>query len=166
MRNIAFGLVMVVLLSFLVEPLVEVAWLMREKVIISTAVSNSCRSAKDVSLSGDSMQDLNAVVDKQRFMNCYADTFCRILNLSVSAMDTPSGTIRFSSNDGKHNDFIVTVQLDDSLDLSDQTVSTADIKVESVYKFKTKYLQLAEIANPDISYKITAERSFDMSVKN
>lgn len=166
MRSIAFGLVMVVLLSFLVVPLVEVACLMREKVIVSTAVSNSCRSAKDTSLREEAMQDLDAVVDKKRFMEYYADTFCKILNLDVAAMDVAGGVINFTSKDGRYNDFLVIVQTADSIDLSEQTVSRADIRVESVYKFKTKYLQLAERAYPDLSYKLTAKRSLDLSVKN
>jgi hypothetical protein len=164
MKNAAFGLVMVILLSFLVEPMGEIACLMRDKVTLSTAISNSCRSAKDRSLEADKMRDLKAVINQQKFIDYFADTFCKIMNFEIISKD--SSRVEFSSKDGKYNNFIVTIKVDNSIDASDQEISTIAIHAESIYIFKTKYLKLAEKVSPSLSYKLLADRSFTMSVKN
>ncbi|HEX9058743.1 MAG TPA: hypothetical protein VF941_01035 [Clostridia bacterium] len=164
MKNIAIGLLMVVLLSVLVEPMVEIANVMREKIVLGTALSNACRAAKDRSLIYEKQRDRNAEIDQDMFKDYFAEAFESAMN--VTRKPTTGSDLTFTSNDGKYNTFTVTLDIVSSTDpVTEQTVTQVNAKAESKYKFKTKYLKLAE-GSESVGYDLTSERMLLLRVRN
>ncbi|MFB9324445.1 hypothetical protein ACFFSY_00630 [Paenibacillus aurantiacus] len=165
MRNMAIGILLVILASILIEPLAELANVFRERLTVSTAVNNAVRAAKDRSLEYELLRGLDAKIDESRFKAYFEIAFEDAMNMTRTGSD--GDAMIFRSDDGKYNDFRVALAFDAKEDLaSGQTVTEVDVTVESDYKFKTKYLKLAEDANKDAGFKLIAERSFVVSVKN
>ncbi|GGH11019.1 hypothetical protein [Paenibacillus segetis] len=164
MRNIAIGIFLVVLLSILVEPLVELAVVFKEKLQVSTALANACRVSNDRSLEYARMTNLSAEIDEDKYREYFETAFADAMN--VSHQSTTGNTMTFSSLDGKYNDFIVTLDFTPILNDDDQYVTEVKAKAESKYKFKTKYMKLAEAAYEDVDFQIVSDKEFKMSVKN
>lgn len=165
MKNIAIGILVIIVVSIIVEPLVEMGIVFREKVVLSGAISNACRAAKDRSLEYELLRGLDAVINEERFKEYFADAFEDALNVSEQSQE--DNTITFTSNDGKYNDFTVTLDFSNEENLyTGQQVSEVDVKAQATYKFKTKYLKLAEEAEKDVDYQLISERNYILSVKN
>ncbi|NIK77494.1 hypothetical protein FHS15_002630 [Paenibacillus castaneae] len=165
MKNIAIGLLVVILISILIEPMTEMANVFREKIIVSTALFNACRAAKDRSLEYEMLRGLDAKIDEDKFKHYFADAFEDTLN--VTRQSGVDNAMTFTSNDGKYNTFTVTLAFSERKDFeSNQLVSEVAVKAESLYKFKTKYLKLAEKASKDVDYQIIGERKLILSVKH
>lgn len=165
MKNIAIGILLIILVSIVVEPLVEMGLVFREKVVLSTAISNACRAAKDRSLEYELLRGLDAKINEERFKEYFSDAFESALNVSEQTDD--GNTLTFTSNDGRYNDF--TVSLDFSNMENTQTsqwISEVNVKAQATYKFKTRYLKLAEEADKDVDYQLISERKYILSVKN
>ncbi|MEK4104056.1 hypothetical protein NST28_08260 [Paenibacillus sp. FSL R10-2791] len=165
MKNIAVGVLLIILVSIVVEPLVEMGIVFREKVVLSTAISNACRAAKDRSLEYELLRGLDAVINEERFKEYFSDAFERALN--VSEQTDNGNVLTFTSNDDRYNDF--TVNLDFSNIENTQTsqwVSEVNVKAQATYKFKTRYLKLAEEADKEVDYQLISERKYILSVKN
>ncbi|MBY3622586.1 hypothetical protein HGO21_23990 [Acinetobacter sp. CUI P1] len=165
MKNIAIGILLIILVSIVVEPLVEMGVVFREKVVLSTAISNACRAAKDRSLEYELLRGLDAKINEERFKEYFSDAFESALNVSEQTDD--GNTLTFTSNDGRYNDF--TVSLDFSNMENTQTsqwISEVNVKAQATYKFKTRYLKLAEEADKDVDYQLISERKYILSVKN
>lgn len=164
MKNIAIGLLMVVFLSILVEPLVELANVMREKIILGSALSNSCRAAKDRSLEYEKQRDMDAEVDLDFFKDYFSDAFEDAMN--VTRTPSAGSTLLFTPNDDKYNTFTVTLDIICTPDTdTGKNITEVHVKAESPYKFKTKYLKLAESAS-GIGYNLTSERMLLLMVRN
>jgi len=164
LKNIAIGILMVILLSVLVEPMVEIANVMREKIILGTALSNSCRAAKDRSLNYEKLRDRDAEIDEDLFIEYFIEAFEDAMNATGEAVN--GNILTFVSNDGKYNTFTVTLDIVNSTDPStDQSITTVNVRAESHYKFKTKYLKMAE-SSSGTDYKLTSERMLLMRVRN
>ncbi|MCM3042822.1 hypothetical protein M3201_24495 [Paenibacillus motobuensis] len=166
MRNVAIGLLLIVLGSVIVQPLIEIVNLGREKIILSTAVITSARSAKDRSLEYKSQRDLNAVVNEKLFAEYFSDAFMKSMNLSsVNADDI--NKYRFKPQDDKYNDIIVTLDFVEEGDgVSDQFVTTVKMRTETEYKFKTKAMQLVEKMSINEKNNLVEERILILSIKN
>lgn len=165
MRNIAIGLLLVILVSIVVEPLVELANVVKEEIMLSTAISNACRAAKDRSLEYELLRGLDAEVDEDKFKEYFADAFENALN--VTEKTHAGNTLTFTSDDGKFNTFTVTLDFDDSTNWQTEQLETSvEIKAAAKYKFKTKYLKLAEDAIRGDDYQLMSERKFLLSVRN
>lgn len=164
MRNIALGLLMVILLSVFIEPLVEFLNVYREKIVLGSALSNATRAAKNRSLVYESQRQLDAKVDQDRFVDLFAESFGDAMQLRLEKRD--GHTLSFSSMDGKYNNFNVTLEFEVTTDDSERTISKVTVRAESDYKFKTKYLKLADDAGKDVTYKLIEERKLLLSVKN
>ncbi|AIQ73269.1 MULTISPECIES: hypothetical protein [Paenibacillus] len=165
MKNIAVGVLLIILVSIVVEPLVEMGIVFREKVVLSTAISNACRAAKDRSLEYELLRGLDAVINEERFKEYFSDAFESALN--VSEQTDNGNVLTFTSNDDRYNDF--TVNLDFSNIENTQTsqwVSEVNVKAQATYKFKTRYLKLAEEADKEVDYQLISERKYILSVKN
>lgn len=155
---------MVILLSVLVEPMVEIANVMREKVLLGTALSNSCRAAKDRSLNYEKLRDRDAEVDEDLFIQYFSEAFEDAMNATRQSVN--GNILTFESNDDKYNAFTVTLDFISSTDpVSDQSITTVNVKAESHYKFKTKYLKMAESSSGS-EYTLTSERMLLMRVRN
>lgn len=164
MKNIAIGLLMVVLLSVLIEPLVELANVMKEKIILGSALSNACRAAKDRSLNYEKQRDLDAEVDLDDFEDFFADAFEDAMN--VTRIPSAGSTLLFTSNDNKYNTFTVTLDIISKPDADNgKNITEVYVKAESPYKFKTKYLKLAESAS-EVGYNLSSERMYLLMVRN
>ena len=166
MRNVAIGLLLLVLGSVIVQPLIEIVNLGREKLILSTAIITSARSAKDRSLEYKFQRDLDAVVNEKLFADYFADAFLKSMNLSLM---NPIGTnkYRFKPQDDKFNDIIVTLDFVKEGDgISDQFVTTVKMRAETEYKFKTKAMQLVEKMGINEKNNLVEERILILSIKN
>jgi uncharacterized protein YueI len=164
MRNIALGLLMVVLLSIFIEPLVEFLNVYRERIVLGSALTNAARAAKNRSLVYESQRQLDAKVDEDRFVDLFSESFEDAMQLRLEKRD--GHMLSFSSMDGKYNNFTVTLEFEETTDYSERTISKVTVRAESDYKFKTKYLKLADDAGKDVAYKLIEERKLLLSVKN
>ncbi|MGZ9584922.1 hypothetical protein [Paenibacillus marinisediminis] len=165
MRNIALGLLLVILLSIFIEPLVEFLNVYRERIVLGSALSNAARAAKNRSLVYESQRQLDAKVDEDRFVDLFSESFEDAMQLTRKKRD--GHILSFTSIDGKYNDFTVTLDFEETTDYSsERTISKVTIRAESEYKFKTKYLKIADAAGKDVGYKLIEERKLLLSVKN
>lgn len=162
MKNFAIGILLVILLSIVIEPLVEMMEIGREKVILSTTLNNACR-ATVLSLEYEKLRDLDAKIEEVEFLDKFSEVFQEAMNLRE--LNRNSNIVTFASNDGKYNNIIVEVDIEEDVDpFTDQEVSKVRLKAESVYKFKTKYLK--EVAGSVPDYSLRSERIYVFSVKN
>ncbi|MEK5479440.1 hypothetical protein NYE70_21325 [Paenibacillus sp. FSL R5-0407] len=167
MRNIAIGILVVILVSVLLQPLGEFMSITKEKISIGTALTNAARAAKDRSLEYQFQRDLDATVNEKRFAQYFAGAFEDALNLTWTNKDENSYFLEFKSNDDKYNDFSISLEFEEEEDWeTEQKVTTVKMKAETEYKFKSKYLQLAEKAGEDVATKLTSERTLILSIKN
>lgn len=167
MRNAAIGLLVLLLGSIIVHSLVEFVNLGREKMIIGTALTNSARAAKDRSLKYEFMRDLDAIVDEKDFIDYFSEAFEDSLNLSRVDTNGYDTTLEFKSNDDKYNEIIVELDFSDEEDpLTEQKVTTVEMRAETEYKFKTKGMKLAKEAGEDVDYTLVEERTLILSIKN
>lgn len=165
MKNIAIGILLIILVSIVVEPLVEMGLVFREKVVLSTAISNACRAAKDRSLEYELLRGLDAKINEERFKEYFSDAFESALNVSEQTDD--GNTLTFTSNDGRYNDFTVSLDFSNMENIqTSQWISEVNVKAQATYKFKTRYLKLAEEADKDVDYQLISERKYILSVKN
>lgn len=165
MRTIAIGLLLIILASILIEPLVEISLVMKDKIALGTSLSNAARSAKDRSLQYEAMRGLDAKVDPERFKDYFSEAFGAAMNASL---DSRSGdTLRFRSNNGKWNDIVVTLDIAENEDPStERTVTKVEVSAESDYRFKTKYLRAASGAGTTSPFRMKMDRELLLSVKN
>ncbi|MEK3946833.1 MULTISPECIES: hypothetical protein [unclassified Paenibacillus] len=165
MKNIAVGVLLIILVSIVVEPLVETGIVFREKVVLSTAISNACRAAKDRSLEYELLRGLDAVINEERFKEYFSDAFESALNVSEQTDD--GNVLTFTSNDDRYNDFTVSLDFSNMENAqTSQRVSEVNVKAQATYKFKTRYLKLAEEADKEVDYQLISERKYILSVKN
>ncbi|NGM82823.1 hypothetical protein G5B47_10400 [Paenibacillus sp. 7124] len=164
MRNIAVAILVVIMASIVIEPLVELANVFREKVTVGSAVSGALRAARDRSLEDELLRELDARVDEERFKEYFADSFGDALHVSES--NDAGDEVTFTSDDGKFNPFTVSFVFDEYTDLKGRIVTEVIVKAESQYKFKTKYLKLAESAGNSGEYKLVSEQKYLLSVRN
>jgi hypothetical protein len=164
-KNIAVGVLLIILVSIVVEPLVEMSIVFREKVVLSTAISNACRAAKDRSLEYELLRGLDAVINEERFKEYFSDAFESALNVSEQTDD--GNVLTFTSNDDRYNDFTVSLDFSNMENAqTSQRVSEVNVKAQATYKFKTRYLKLAEEADKEVDYQLISERKYILSVKN
>ncbi len=155
---------MVILLSVIIEPLVEIANVMREKIIIGTALTNSCRAAHDRSLAYSKRRDADAETDSENFKYYFSEAFEAAMN--VTRVPTIGDTLSFTSNDDKYNKFTVSLNIANITDsYTDRSITKVNVKAESIYRFKTKFLKLATDTSR-IDYNLTSERMLLLRVRN
>lgn len=165
MRNIAIGLCLVIFLSFLVEPMVEIVNVTVEKIKLDAALSNAARVAKDRALLFERQRGLDAEIDPDRFIEYFSEAFEHGMN--ITCQSSSQDVLVCTSSDGKYNDFVVSLSFSEETDLyTEQKVSEVVVKAETEYKFKTKYLKIANNTSQDVGYRLTGERKLVLSVKN
>ncbi|MEC0329559.1 hypothetical protein P4H42_07980 [Paenibacillus macerans] len=167
MKNIAIGVLVVILASILLEPLVELLNLGRENIILGTALSNSARSARDRSLEYEFQRNLDAKVNEDKFAEYFSDAFEAAMNVTRKNPGASNTELEFRSNDGKYNDFTVKLDFDEKTDPErEQVVTKVTLEAVSDYKFKTKYLKLAAAAGEDVDYQLKEERVLVLTITN
>ncbi|MNJ27956.1 hypothetical protein D3C77_224790 [compost metagenome] len=167
MKNIAIAMLLLLLLSVFLEPVVELMYLGKEKVVLGSALSNAARSARDRSLNYGSQRDLDASVDEEKFVAYFAKAFCDALKLTWTNEGLSTRELTFESTNDKYNEFIVTVEFtEEKNEITELITTKVELKAQSEYKFQTKYLRLAEDAGQDVAYQLESQREFTLSVKN
>lgn len=163
MRMVAYGILTIVFASLILVPLVEMAVVYREKIVMDSAIRNASRVAKDRALEFEGIRNLDADMDEERFKDYFSEAFEDVMNLSESS--STGNAIKYESIDGKFN--TVTVEFDFyEEDRPEGVVSEVNIKAEAAYKFKTQLMRTVEELNPALDYQLETERSYVLTVKN
>ncbi len=168
MRQVAYIVLGVVFLANLIQPMTEMAETCRQKIVISAALNNSFRAARDRSLTEESLQDLAAEVDVDLFYQYFAEAFCDSLDLQVINKGIgESGYIEFESGDDSYNTIRVEIDIEDgSYEYEDRDTTRVNLHLETDYKFKIGALQLLNDANKYNSYTLEFDRTYLLLVKN
>ena len=95
-------------LSAIVMPLVEMFFVYRERLILSDALYNSCRTAAQASYNYADMRNIDAVHSKDAFVENFADTFSTSFGLNLESVS--GNRLTFRSGNDAYNNF--TVELD------------------------------------------------------
>jgi hypothetical protein len=176
-RNIAWAIVIVIFVSFLVGPMAEILNVTREKIALNSALSNAIRAAKDRSLTLEKQRELDATIEPSLFTQYFSEAFATAMNFTVESISIDYETVEFKPNDDQYNDFTVTLKFDTKPATSiedtptnkittDYIVTVVTVKAEADYKFKTKYLQIANDSGKDVGFQLTGESTHIISVKN
>lgn len=167
MRNIAIGVLVVILASIFTQPLVELLNLGRENIVLGSALSNSARSARDRSLEYAAMRDLDAQVNEEKFAEYFSNAFEAAMNVTWTNRGEDDTLLRFRSNDDQFNEIEVRLAFEEELDPErEQIITTVTMEAASDYKFKTNYLKLAKDAGEGVDYQLKEERILVLSVTN
>lgn len=159
MRGVVYLVLAMVFLANFFEPLLEVIECSREKIMISAALNNAFRAARDRSLTEESLKELNAQIDETLFVEYFAETFADNLELSISSQDDTSAVFY---GDDRFNSFNINFQIyDDSF--NDKDMTRVDIQLQTKYKFKTKIMQVVEGST---KYSIEMDETYLLWVKN
>lgn len=168
MKNIAIGILVVLVASILLEPLAEVVNVAREKVILNSALYNACRAAEDQSREYTLMRDLDSKVDEERFREYFAEAFESALNVELESSSSGDTLIFRPNNPDQYSDFEVNLNFDQKEDDqgTGRIITAVTVTAKSTYKFKTKYLKLVSDAGKDVEYELVSEQNYTMSVTN
>jgi hypothetical protein len=158
-------ILIVLILSIVLTPLVETFLLGREKLTLSATIYNSFRAARQASYSYIDMRRIDAIVDEEIFKRTFAETFAKTYDMDC--VDENANPLRFKSYDDVYNDFEITLDFNEKSmpGDGDSTFTEVNIRVETEYNFKTKYLQEIDILSAD-PYLLADERTFNMQVVN
>ncbi|MDR1687855.1 MAG: hypothetical protein LBS21_04500 [Clostridiales bacterium] len=173
----AEAILLIILVGSFIQPLAELGNVLKERLILNSAISNSSRAAYNNAVNIWHMGDLDAQINPEEFMECFSEAFCESLNLSQKSMDISGTSAVFSSNNGRFNDISVSFDLlhttydalnDDDLGETiyhDRYVTLITAQMETTYLFRTYWLKMANGASND-GYKLTANRKFIMQIIN
>ena len=159
MKTFAYMILMTIVVMIIIQPIMEVAEVCREQVMISSATSNAFRAARDRSLIYENQRELDAVAEIDDFMDYFAEAFADTLNLSIGTMSY--GNIEFYSYNDLYDDFTVEIDLYEETDFGGDVITTVEINVSTNYKFKNKILKMITE-----QYELKQNRSYILSVKN
>ncbi len=162
MKNFAYAILLVIFLSIVIEPLVEIMEVGREKILLNSALYNSYRVAV-LTLDSEMIRDLDARTKENDLIEKFSDAFEEAME--VTQINRSGNTLEFRSDAGKYENIIVTVTLNEYNDsLTERGVSKVSITAKTKYKFKTKYLKEVAARVPD--YFLISDKSYTFSVKN
>ncbi len=159
MKTFAYMILMTIVAMIIIQPLMEVAEVCREQIMISSATSNAFRAARDRSLMYENQRELDAIASLNDFSDYFAEAFADTLDLSIGTISY--GSIEFNSYNDLYDDFIVEIDLYEETDFGGETITTAEINVSTNYKFKNKLLKVITD-----KYELKQNRSYLLAVKN
>ena len=151
------------LLSIAVTPLVEVFISGRDKILLSSTVNNSYRTAREASYSYKDMRNVNAVMDEKMFLGYFADTFAT--SYGLECINPAANPLRFVSPDDTFNDFTVYVDFYYETVDGDVNIAVVTVTAESEYKFRTGYMRMVSYGDTH-PYLLSSKNTFTMSVSN
>ena len=183
MKTTIIGIFVTVLTLMLLQPLLEIANVLKEKVTLGTAILNSCRAARNNAIasfddyfdgySGDhKIGDLNAYIDEDMFREFFTEAFAETLRLNKTY--SSGGEIRFDSTDGRWGRITVFLSwdYDDTntfdYDFTGRMMNSVTIRIETPYVFRTGLLQtvVGAAGYAGGSYNITETRTFIVQIIN
>ncbi|MBH5320057.1 hypothetical protein I6N90_19835 [Paenibacillus sp. GSMTC-2017] len=163
MRLIAYGILFVTLASIILVPLIELAVVYREKIVLDSAIRNASRVAKDRALQTEGIRDLNADIDEEKFKTYFSEAFRDVMNLTASS--SAGNTLTYKSTDGRYETLTVNLQFDE-LSKPEGLVTEVKVRAEASYIFKTKLMRTVEEVNPAVNYQLVTEREYVLTVRN
>lgn len=167
MRGFAYTVLAVVFLANLIQPLTEMVESCRQKILISSALHNSFRAARDRSLEEESMAEMDAAVDIDKFYEYFSDALCDSLDLYETESSVEAyGYITFQSYNESFNPIKVEVSIDDWGSSYDKDTVTVELHVETDYKFKVGYMKMLEDHTKYDPYTLEFDRSYVLLVRN
>lgn len=165
MREFSIVILVCILISIILEPLIEIVEITREKAIISSAMLNACRASKTQSIDYLDKRDLQATVDNDKFYEYFATAFED--GLDVVRTSSLGNTMVFRSFDGKLNDIEVQIELQQQTLYDDQRITKVNVIATTQYKYKTKYLKLVEEKSSTLTdHIIKCEQGYIVSIIN
>ena len=168
-----------ILITAAIQPVAELANILKEKVVLNAALMNSGRAANSNALNIWYMMNLEAYVDEDDYIQLFSDAFSESLDLShdFDGSSSPGGQVRFTSNSGRFHPITVEFDLlnttynglsDSDLgvtDSHDRPVTLVTVTMETPYLFRTFWLRQANGVLND-SYTLTETRKFLVQVIN
>lgn len=167
MRQLAYTVLGIILLASLIQPLTEMAEACRKKVMISSALNNAFRAARDRSLTEESIQSLDAEIDVELFYDYFSEAFCDSLDLMESSRtESAYGSLSFEDYNEHFNEITIEIDLDEYEDYeSGKEVTEVTLHAETDYKFDIGYLKLLNESTAE-KYTLTFDRTYILTVKN
>ena len=168
-------ILVVLLLSAAIQPIGEFSNVLKEKIVLSSAMMNSCRAARDNTLNIWHMRNLDTVINEDEFIREFSRAFAKSLNLS--AVSKGDNVLEFTSNDGRFNKITVAFNMDrmtyeelsdDSLgdmDYYDRPMTLVTARLETPYLFRTFWLRQANGISND-HYKLIDTRKILIQMIN
>ena len=176
MRSTAVGILIVFLSVVFLQPMLETANVLKDKVALGAAILNSCRAASSRALTDEDRRDLDAVTDKAKFAEYFAEAFSDTFNTALEGMPSVSGdtvSMRFSACERWDRiDILLEFQDKASIDSSGMgydlgyNEAILDISLTTPYVFRTHLLQQVMNALPANIFIITENRRFVVRVIN
>lgn len=164
MRGFAYTILAIILAAFLIEPMIEVAVVLKEKVTLSAAITNATQVAKMESIKLEEMRELDAVIDTTIFMEVFSTSICEVLDAQEVLRSGDSLTLRGLNNPNKV--YTITFNFTESVDpVTDKTFTTIKSHTQTKYLFKTAYLREAD-AKTGIDYHIICDRLNVVIIEN
>ena len=165
MKMYAYLILAVLVAALLLQPLCEVVLVCKDKLVVNSAINNAVRAAKKESYTYVDMRDGQTGVDEQAFIDTFSQVFAASLRLAEGSESGSSR--RFTSTDGRYNDFEVVFDFDIETYRGRKQVKV-NVRVESEYKFKTKMLMEAQetIRKNAGMFMLTYEREYTLTIIN
>ena len=170
MRNMAIGIFVSFLIIALLQPLIEASNLMKDKVVLGSAILNSCRAARNNALStvdyyvydGEELiiGNLSAFLEEKEFCAFFAEAFCETLGVDLIG---PSENPMIFDGNGLWNKITVDIELEfdkgaypDTEQFENRGVGKVIVNVETPYLFRTSLLKtFVEITGGEYTIKET-----------
>lgn len=168
MKGLAYSILGIIFLANLIQPLTEMAEACRQKVVISSALNNSFRAARDRCITEESLKNLDAEVDVDLFYEYFSEALCDSLYLSESGRSIgTSGYLEFNPWNDLFNSIRVEIDIDDASDFyDDKEMTRITLHAETDYKFKIGALKLLEDKTKYSNYTLEFDRTYLLLVKN
>jgi len=161
MKGIAKGILAVIIVFIFLQPIVEVINVLREKIIISSAVWNACNAAAESSIVYENFRDRDVVIDEELFKEYFAEAFENAMDADyVSSEDI----LTFVPYNDIFNDITVYISFDAGLENELMTVKIT-ARAETLYKYKTNFLQLTNRYS-NLDFNMICERSIFLRNRN
>ncbi|MCX7748175.1 MAG: hypothetical protein N2645_15015 [Clostridia bacterium] len=157
MKEYAYGILAVLLLSILLEPFVETMLIFVDKAKIDTAMDSSARLAVTRSVKEIDRANVKTVIQLDALMQRFGESFSKALDLKEP---TKVGKkLNFQSNNDKFGEF--TIEFVNGLD---NNGTYCEIKASTKYKFKTNYL--ARFSRELMPYTLTREHKYYINIEH
>lgn len=165
MRSFAYTILFVILLAILIEPMVEMAIILEEKVVLGSAISSSCLAAKSESLMYEHMIEMDAVIDQVEFISQFSNNFSKIMD--ATCVSATASRMVFKDNDVTNKNYTIDVDILQRVEpLTQKIVTDLEIHVETNYVYKTKYLKEADSSVGGLDYRIICDRGYIAIIEN
>ena len=162
MKGIAKGVLAIIVIPIFLQPIVEVINVLREKIVISSAVWNACNAAAESSMAYEAFRDRDVKINIEDFKDYFAEAFENAMDAEYESSEENSLT--FKPYNDNFNDIIVNLSFEDGEENELKTVKVT-ARAETLYKFKNKYLQLAN-RESSLDFNMVCERNLILRIRN